>query len=246
MTCETLIVLLTHQDAARVGRMARRWERTGAELLVAHAGRREDFEGIEGVRKVFVEDPLIRTRHHQRERQSYTALYRVASAEAERAGARFVLLAEYDYYPVAEDLPARLAGRMERERAGLLGYHVRRVDGTNEPHFLYHAADGWFREWYAGQSRRGEKGVILSMLGTGVLWRAEVLAEVLAAGEPPGRVYHELHFPTLAHHLGFRVRGMADQNPFVRVGAEWDPRRAPAEAWALHPVKRAWEGDESG
>jgi hypothetical protein len=53
-------------------------------------------------------------------------------------------------------------------------------------------------------------------------------------------VYLEIWLPTLAHHLGFRVRDLPDQNPFVRnlgdmTGSMEAARRA--GAWAVHRVK---------
>jgi hypothetical protein len=62
--------------------------------------------------------------------------------------------------------------------------------------------------------------------------------------EDPFPVYMELYLPTLAHHLGFRVRDFGDQNRFVQVlkDATGDIDRARAEgAWTLHPIKRLWD-----
>ncbi len=240
MTSATLTVLLTHQDSERVAQMIARWRGFAERLLLIHAGNREDFEKTEFSPKLFLDDPRIRTGHHQRERQSYTGLYRISASAQAAEGARFLFLAEYDHYPVAVDLLQQLETRIEQERAGLLAHHLRRVDRTNDPHYLHHASDGWFHEWYARRSRRADRSEILMMFGSGAFWRLDVLQETLAEGEPPGAVYHELHFATLAHHLGFRVRGLRDQDPYVQVGVEWNPSHPPRGAWALHPVKKAW------
>jgi len=65
----------------------------------------------------------------------------------------------------------------------------------------------------------------------------------VAASTEPFRVYLEIYLPTLAHHLGFRVRDVPEQGRFVTVtperGAILDELRA-AGAWAAHPVKRRW------
>lgn len=241
MTSATLTVLLTHQDSARVARMTQRWRRFAGRLLVVHAGRRADFDASDFSPKIFLDDPRIRTRHHQRERQSYTALYEAAVSAPAAEGARYLYLAEYDHYPVAADLLEKLERLIESERAALLAHHLRRVDRTNDPHYLHHASEAWFHEWYAARSRRPDKREILMMVGTGAFWRIDALRETLAQGAPPGPVYHELHFPTLAHHLGFRARGIPGQDEFVQVGKEWDAARPPSGAWALHPVKKAWD-----
>lgn len=53
-------------------------------------------------------------------------------------------------------------------------------------------------------------------------------------------IYLEMDLPTTAHHLGFRVRDMGDQNPFVtitpRSRTDCEPARAQG-AWSLHPLK---------
>jgi hypothetical protein len=71
------------------------------------------------------------------------------------------------------------------------------------------------------------------------MWTREAFEEVARLGDPIP-MYVELALPTLAHHLGFRVRDLTDQNRFVSALGnrvqEIDSARA-AGAWALHPVK---------
>ena len=53
-------------------------------------------------------------------------------------------------------------------------------------------------------------------------------------------MYLEILLPTLAHHLGFRVRDFKDQNQFVRHIGEMITRVAEARlagAWTIHPIK---------
>ena len=66
----------------------------------------------------------------------------------------------------------------------------------------------------------------------------------MCAIDEPFPIYMELYLPTLAHHLGFRVRDFGEQNRFVQVlkDATDDIEQARKEgAWTLHPVKRLWK-----
>jgi hypothetical protein len=84
------------------------------------------------------------------------------------------------------------------------------------------------------------------MLPTGSFWHRKPFEEV-AAREEPIPVYVELYLPTTAHHFGFRVRDMPDQNPFVLAvgdhGDKIESARA-AGAWTLHPVKTLPENSQ--
>ena len=80
------------------------------------------------------------------------------------------------------------------------------------------------------------------MFGSGSFWTREAFLAV-AAFDEPFPIYMELYLPTLAHHLGFRVRDFTDQNRFVRaleneIGSIDEARKE--GAWTLHPVKRMW------
>ena len=59
------------------------------------------------------------------------------------------------------------------ERADLLAFHVHRVDDTNNPHFLYHASNEKFTEFWSEITRRSEPKVVLSMFGSGSFWTRE-------------------------------------------------------------------------
>ena len=151
--------------------------------------------------------------------------------------------AEYDHLPLVPDLNERQIERLTAEGADLLAFHVHRVDGTNNPHFLYHVADDKFMSYWSGISRRAEADVVLSMFGSGSVWNREAFCAVCAVKEP-FPIYMELYLPTLAHHLGFRARDLTEQNRFVRaLASEIDPiDKARAQgAWTLHPVKRLWD-----
>ncbi len=54
------------------------------------------------------------------------------------------------------------------------------------------------------------------MFGSGSFWTREAFCAVCAV-EEPFPIYMELYLPTLAHHLGFRVRDFGEQDRFVGV-----------------------------
>jgi hypothetical protein len=213
-------------------------------LLLAYGGTRADFDLIEHAQKVFIADEGLRTTDHQREFQSYTGLFQKAAEFLEAKGRefRFIHFAEYDHLPLISNLNKRQVERLKAEDADLLGFHLHRVDGTSNPHFLYHANNDRFASYWCSISRRSNTEVILSMFGSGSFWNREAFCAVAAIAEP-FPIYLELYLPTLAHHLGFRVRDFAEQNRFVGVLRDKteEINRAQADgAWTLHPVKHLW------
>ena len=239
-----LNVILTHQAPGCVGAMLGWWAKLidPAQVLIAGGGRREDFEGITHAQKIFIEDPRLHTVDHQREFQSYTDVFRSVSGWLSGRDFTHVSFCEYDHLPLTADFNARQLARLADENADVIGCQVRRVDGTNHPHYLYHHSNPEFHRFWEKVTRRADPEVVLSMFGSGSFWTREAF-DAVAAGTEPFRIYLEIYLPTLAHHLGFRVRDLPDQNAFVQVfrdlESELDEARA-AGAWAVHPVKNRW------
>lgn len=211
-------------------------------ILVAYGGPADEFDAIPHKQKFFTDDPRLRTRDHQRESQSYTRLFQ-AAAECLRTHAdhfNFVYFAEYDHIPLIPDLNEHQIERAKFESADVLAFHLHRVDGTSNPHFLYHVAHREFTSYWRKISLRSDPEIVLSMFGSGSFWTRQAFCAV-ANFDEPFPVYMELYLPTLAHHLGFRVRDLAEQNQFVRVLereiCSIDQARA-GGAWTLHPVKQ--------
>jgi hypothetical protein len=240
-----LNLVLSHQAPAAVAKMLDYWSEyvPRESILLAYGGPKEEFESINHPQKSFVDDPDLRTFDHQREFQSYTAIF--------RAGAKFlqthpefhyIHFAEFDHLPLVPDLNERQVEKLIMEGADVLGFHVHRVDGTSNPHFLHHLAQDDFASHWFQISRRAEPEVVLSMFGSGSFWTREAFSAV-AASKESFPVYLELYLPTLAHHLGFRLRNFTGQNRFVRINKDetGNIEQARAEgAWTLHPVKTLW------
>jgi len=242
----TATIILSHQRPAEVAEMLGWWASYADldSILVVHGGRRADFEDLRHPHKAFVDDPRFVTPEHQRNKQSHGPVLRAAARWLASRCFEHVLYAEYDQVPVAPDLISLYERRLDEEGADLLAMHLRRIDATSYPHFLYHVHDRAFMEFWRRVSVREDKGVVLSMLGAGSFWRRRCF-DAVARTEESVPAYTELFVPTLAHHLGFRVRGLPDQSrwntPQGERGGELQTAAA-SGAWTVHPVKTLWSG----
>jgi hypothetical protein len=213
-------------------------------VLIAYGGTRERFANLKVPDKVYVDDSRLRTRDHQRERQSFAGVFLAANEWlAVRPGIQRIHLTEFDCIPLCADIFDRLERRLAEEDADVLGCHLERVDGTNHPHYLYHKADPGFEAFLSKLSVRRDPRVVLAMLGCVSFWKREAFSAV-AEAEETSPLYLEIALPTLAHHLGFRVRNLRDQSGFVQpvgdLGDRLEALRARG-AWMAHPVKGFWE-----
>lgn len=240
---EVLNVILCHHPASAIPSILARWNGVASpeNILLAHGGREADFREIDFPAKVFVSDQRLRTRDHQREMQSITGVLHTVRdwLVATAAKFEFLHLAEYDQLPLVTDLNERQVARIEAEQADLLAFHLERVDGTNRSHYLNHANDSRFHKFFAELTTRRDPDVVFLMLGAGSFWRRAAFDDV-SSREEPFRIYNEIYLPTLAHHLGYRVRDFGEQNVFF---SSLGDRRGEIEtgeergAWMLHPVK---------
>jgi hypothetical protein len=241
-----LNLLLSHQSAAEIGRMLDWWKQytPADQLLLAFNGKKSTFQAIAHPNKIFVDDERLRTRAHSRERQSYTSVLRETAAWMQGLDFTHVHFAEFDQVPLVADFNARQLARLQEECADVLAFQLARVDGTNQPHFLYHASLPGFLTHWAHFSIRSQKTVVLSMFGSGTFWTREAF-EAVAARKEPLPIYLELYLPTAAHHLGYRLRDWGDQNQFISSLGDFADRIDEARrrgAWMLHPVKSLWTG----
>ena len=70
-----------------------------------------------------------------------------------------------------------------RNSADVLTFELARVDGTNQPHYLYHAGLPGFRGVVAAGSACGEtRATVLSMFGSGSFWTRAAFDAVAGAG----------------------------------------------------------------
>jgi hypothetical protein len=242
---DTVTILVTHQSPGHVHRMLKWWEESVLEtdLLVAYGGPIESFSELDAANKIFIEDPRLRTRDHVRERQSYTGIIRAVKTALHNSLYQFVWLVEFDHIPVAANVVMALKQRMRETSADVLCYCLRRIDGTISPHFLGHAKDQAFFDLWHSISVRHDKNVILSMFGSGSLWKRHAF-DAVAAQDEVFPVYLEIYLPTMAHHLGFRVVDLGIQNQFIRSvhtpSLTFESAKAEG-ALTVHPLKYFWE-----
>lgn len=243
---ETLTLLLTHQQAPQVARMLNYWRDfvSAADILIAYGGPAAEFSRLAHDRRILIDSSRLKTRDHQRQKQSYQDLFYAASEWLRGKRYQFVHFVEYDQVPVHKDFVSLHQDFIKAEACDVAGFHVTRVDGTSNPHFLNHASDPDFTRFWRKITVRDDGSVVLSMFGSGSFWRREAFDAVAALRDAPP-VYLEIFIPTAAHHLGFRVRGMVRQQRFIRNVGELRPRMGEAQAagaWSVHPVKTLWDG----
>lgn len=236
-----LNLVVTHRGGDAFRALKEAWRRVCPEedLWFVFGGSREDFESLETARKVFVDDPQMRTRDHQREKQSYAGLLKAVTPIIEREAPDYVHLCEYDHLPAVADLNERQVEVMRAERADLLAHYLVRTDGTNHPIALSHESDPAFARLWSSITRRDGSPAVFWMFGSGSCWTRDAFLAV--AKKPLGiRCYFEIHLPTLAHHQGFRIRCWDEKKhlitnlPSSDVTLEEAVKRG---AWTVHPVK---------
>lgn len=228
---KVLTVVLDHRDQPTIQKLHDLWCPKfcpAGHLLLAYGGNREAFDALPQSQKVFVDDPRLRTRDHQREAQSYRGVFATVAEWMDGRDFTHVLFMEGDHVPLALDIVDRYLNFLSSEDADVAGFHLSRIDGTLHPHWLASGADPTKQE------------VMLSMLGTGHFWKREAW-DAVARHTDKSDLYLELDLPTTAHTLGFRLRPL--ENPANAVMAlpsqlKTTPKSAAAaQAWSIHPVK---------
>lgn len=227
-----LLVLLDHRDAKTVAATARRWLEHGfstESILVLHGGEKSDFDAIDWPQKGFLDSAALRTRDHQREKQSYRAVLDFVTEWIQRTQFTHILFVEQDQIPIAENLPDKFLERMQKEDADVLCHGLTRLDGSTHAHWLFNmetplAAHPFY-----------------CMLGTGHFWKRGAWM-ALSHDRRFGKMYLEIDLASTAAALGFRLVELTDQEPFVSNLPEnlaCSPEEAAARgAWTMHPVRR--------
>jgi hypothetical protein len=238
---KVLNLIITHRGWAHVKELLGRWSGCSLEenLWLVFGGNKVDFDHIDYPRKVFIDDPELRTRDHQREKQSYAGLLRACAPIVEREGADYVYLCEYDHLPAVPDLSVRQIRALREEGADVMAHCLIRTDGTNWVIALAHESDPQFHPFWKSVSVREDSSVILWMFGSGSFWTREAFLAV-ALKRLDIACYFEIHLPTMAHHLGFRVRNW---NPCDHLLTNLPKKGVTLEVamsqgcWTVHPVK---------
>lgn len=236
-----LNAVLSHQSPAEIAQLMAWWGHVaepGAMLLV-HGGREADFPRVALANKIHIPCARLRTADHPRERQSYTEAFAAVSQWMKGRDFSHVYFAEFDHLPLVADLGKALIARLNAEKADVLAHGLRRVDDTGLHHYLYHSRDAAFHAYWERISRRADKRAVFSMVGTGSFWTREAF-DAVASEKEPFPIYLELYLPTLAHHLGYRVRPFSEKEHLVRNLGDFRRKIGSARragALTIHPVK---------
>ena len=238
-------IILTHRGGDGLRSLLRSWSPVCEveNLWIAFGGNHKEFDALDYPRKVFIADQDLRKVDNQRGKQSYDGIFRSFSSVVERENPDYVYLCEYDQIPLIDDLNKRQIEALLHENADVMGHWLYRIDGTSHHHMLYHQSDPEFHPFWKSVSRREDPGVIFSMFGSGSFWtRAAFLA--VAAQSQDIDCYLELYMPTLAHHLGYRVRPWNEHNHLISNLPSPDITLKKARqlaCWTVHPVKESIE-----
>lgn len=242
MNSKVLSAVLTHQNSKDVDVLLRWWSDYVAlnDLLIVYTGSQAAFHELSHRLKLHVVDQRLQTSDHQRELQSYTSVFR-AVAQSLRAGDwGYVNFCEYDQLPLRRDADRERIRRLDETGADVLAYQLRRVDETNHPHWLYYQTHFPHDEIIGEISHRSDISVVLSMFGSGSFWKRQAFENVAALKEPTP-IYLELWLPTVAHHLGYRVVGVDEQQEQWMLASsdrsEDIETARKSGAWSIHPVK---------
>jgi hypothetical protein len=237
-------ILATHQSPACVEKMLAHWQ-TQVDpqgLWVAYGGKKEAFDAISWPQKFFLQSPRIRVADVQRDRQGYQEIFQQAVAHGALNGADYVHLAEFDQYPASSQVNDLQLAKLQAEQADVIFYGLERVDHTQHPHYLSHVADPQFTPFLQTISVREDSSIVMTALGFGSFWTADAFRR-LAAVQEPFPIYLEIFLPTVAHHLGCRVRPNHQNLAFTLYTGDASPLLPAAQkagAWFIHPWKTVW------
>lgn len=241
---DTANIIISHQSPACISRMLEWWKTKTPEhsLWIAYGGKREVFDSIPWQNKFYLESSRIRIKDAQREKQGYHEIFQLAAQQGIPQRHAYIHLAEFDQIPLQPSLNDLQTRRLLELNADVLAYHLKRVDGTNHPHYLNHSMNPKFHEFFRSLSIRDQKDVVLSFVGFGSFWKSEAFAAVAEIQEP-FPIYLELWMPSVAHHLGFRIRRIDEPAQYNHVDGDAAHLLAEAAAagiWNLHPAKQQW------
>jgi hypothetical protein len=248
-----LTAIITHLDAARVRRQLNYLHELAPEsrFVICHGGAPHDFEELDSSESVQVEEPSLRGPNRE---QSYTEVLRAVYERFVRDELEIdlVYFIEYDHLILASDFEQRLVALGERSPAGLFAKYASPRNDTNWSHFVRYRHDERLNLFFQQISRRDDPGLRFGCLGSGMLFRREVLGAIAAVLDPP-HAYLEMFIPTLTYHLGFDVVDV-DAVSDLYAAVRWRPEYRVDEALAekrrgrafVHPFKALDELDRIG
>lgn len=242
-------IVICHLSATKSVDIFKNWKHVDpdAAVLLAYGGNKEEFDKLPpSVDAIYIADLSLRTTDHARQRQQYSGIFQAASHWiSERSPATtHVHLVEFDAVPLTPNVGNLLATALRAENADVMGYGLLDISGTIHPHYGHEINNSEFMEFLRNISRREVHDRILSMLGCSSIWERSCFDNV-AALVPSTHVYLEIGMPSVAHHLGYRVRPVPTfQEQFVTFEGDRSSTLSNARqngAWLVHPCKQHWQ-----
>jgi len=215
-------------------------------LLVAYGGAEDEFEQLKWDNKVFINDKSLRTQDHQRECQSYAGVYRSVIRSISGLDIDRIYFTEFDQIPLQSNFFELLEYERVESRADTLMYGLTHVGDTGHAHYLYHSSKPSFFDQIENYSVRTDKKVVLSAFGFGQYWIRDAFEQMAMLDDKVG-CYLEIWAPTIAHHLGYRVKGMRDPHNCNQYFGDFTGKLEEFKkrgCLCIHPVKDNWDQDD--
>lgn len=220
-------VYLTHLPAAVTQRilasMGAIWP--SIDRVLAYGGSSEEFKKISFPSKVLLTDrSLSGPVWDQCFNELIYGLWECLELSAYEFD--YVHCTEYDHIFLSSCYFNSLAKAVQESEADFIGKACGIKSNSNWPHYLRYRSNVELAEFLEKISVREEKGAICGCLGNGFTISRDALKAAASVPNLP-RVYNEVLFPTLSHHLGFKVADIGQQADIfrhVRWGPQWSER----------------------
>jgi hypothetical protein len=225
-----LHVVVTHLAPPKVAKFPAFCDRVtpGIPRLVAYGGPPENFPLLDHPARIFLEDSSQRGPVIQ---QCVDELLPKVSGYLNQPGSLrcdFIHFSEFDHLILRRNYFDMLAEVFRQSGCDFIGKTAGLKTHSNWIHYLRYREDQPLRDYLGAISKREDKTALYGMLGNGYTLSRDALESISRLPALP-RVYYELLFPTLTHHLGFRVGDIgafSDMFYHVRWGPTWKPKEA--------------------
>jgi len=219
---QILHLVITHLSPELVARQLALVEAfaPGVPRLIAYGGPRASFDALPGPDKFPLEDESLRGPVIS---QCFNELFPKAwdYVKDHPIPFDFVHVTEYDHLILSRDYFERLAEMLERSASDFVGKGCGIKTNSNWMHLFRYREDPVLLGYLRQTSVREDKTTICGTLGNGFSISRRALQAMAELPNPP-RIYNEVFFPTLVHHLGFGICDIGTHSDLFR-NVRWGP-----------------------
>ncbi len=175
----------------------------GIPRLVAYGGPFEHFQQLGIENAIFLENPLLRgpmVYQCFNELPGKTVRY----MEERNLSCDLIHVTEYDHIILSRSYFHDLAEIFEKSKCDYLGQGGNLKTNSNWPFYLRHRDDEEFLDYLSQISIREDKTAMYGVLLNGYVLTTQIFHAIAALPQLP-IVFGELLFPTIAHHLGYKI-----------------------------------------